>query len=100
MSRMQEGTCHICGTYGKLSYEHVPPQAAFNDKPILYKTILEILQGGNFNGLAGKKLQRGGVTEHCVESVMRPLVIGMAEHLQNGRIKQCVSSRLREVRPL
>ena len=24
-----DGICHICGCHGKLSYEHVPPRAAF-----------------------------------------------------------------------
>jgi hypothetical protein len=26
-----EGTCHICGDYGELSDEHIPPRNAFND---------------------------------------------------------------------
>ncbi len=30
-----EGTCHICGTFGPLSFEHVPPRAAFNDQPVV-----------------------------------------------------------------
>lgn len=32
MSRKKhvEGICHICGAYGPLSFEHVPPQKAFN----------------------------------------------------------------------
>jgi hypothetical protein len=54
-----DGTCHICGAYGKLSYEHIPPRSAFNDKPVLYTTILKILQAGDLDGLTGKKLQRG-----------------------------------------
>jgi hypothetical protein len=29
-----EGTCAVCGQVGKLSFEHVPPQSAFNNKPI------------------------------------------------------------------
>lgn len=28
------GTCHICGSVGKLSFEHVPPRAAFNHRKI------------------------------------------------------------------
>jgi len=28
--KMKTGTCHLCGTYGNLSFEHVPPQTAFN----------------------------------------------------------------------
>lgn len=33
-----EGICAICGTFAKLSFEHVPPQSAFNNKPILIQT--------------------------------------------------------------
>src|SRR5271169_3325723 len=29
-----EGVCHICGRYGALSFEHVPPRAAFNNYPV------------------------------------------------------------------
>ena len=27
-----KGICHICGNYGDLTFEHVPPRAAFNNK--------------------------------------------------------------------
>ena len=39
MSRKKtiEGVCSICGKTGKLTYEHVPPQAAFNSKPVWEK---------------------------------------------------------------
>jgi hypothetical protein len=30
-----EGTCHICGVYGELSFEHVPPKSAFNNQRVL-----------------------------------------------------------------
>lgn len=30
-----EGICHLCGEYGPLSFEHVPPAAAFNDRPVV-----------------------------------------------------------------
>lgn len=29
-----EGRCRICGVYGPLSFEHVPPRAAFNDNKV------------------------------------------------------------------
>ena len=54
-----EGACHICGTFGKLSYEHVPPSSAFNDRPVLHTTLLKLLNKANLDGLTGKKLQRG-----------------------------------------
>ncbi len=33
MKKVHFGRCHICGTVGKLSYEHVPPRKCFNDSP-------------------------------------------------------------------
>ena len=30
------GTCHICGFEGYLTFEHIPPQEAFNKYPVLY----------------------------------------------------------------
>lgn len=29
------GICHLCGIDGPLSFEHVPPQSAFNDRPVI-----------------------------------------------------------------
>ena len=42
--KINEGICHICCNYKKLSYEHIPPRKAFNDIRVKYK---------------GKTLQRG-----------------------------------------
>ena len=34
----QFGKCHICGKDSKLSYEHIPPQKAFNNQKVkMYK---------------------------------------------------------------
>ena len=33
--RTRSGVCHICGLKGPLSFEHVPPSSAFNDRPIV-----------------------------------------------------------------
>ena len=27
-----EGRCHLCGSYGELTFEHIPPQRAFNNR--------------------------------------------------------------------
>lgn len=42
MAKMPDGVCNICGNYGKLSFEHVPPKGAFNDRPVI-KGISKIL---------------------------------------------------------
>lgn len=44
------GKCHLCGNIGKLSFEHVPPESAFNDKPV----IIQPFEGGK-----GRIQQRG-----------------------------------------
>lgn len=30
MNKKQMGYCHICGSYGELSFEHIPPKSALN----------------------------------------------------------------------
>lgn len=32
------GTCHLCGSFGELTFEHVPPRAAFNNRPVIHLT--------------------------------------------------------------
>jgi hypothetical protein len=40
------GTCCICGAYGKLSFEHVPPRRAFNDHGVFEADVKRMLEGG------------------------------------------------------
>lgn len=35
------GVCKICGSYGQLSFEHVPPEAAFNNGRYYYTAQME-----------------------------------------------------------
>lgn len=37
------GNCRICGIYAKLSFEHVPPEAAFNNHRVVGKHIFELI---------------------------------------------------------
>lgn len=56
------GVCHLCGVPGKLSFEHVPPQAAFNDQRILESDIHRLIGGDLIKELekpTGKYNQRG-----------------------------------------
>lgn len=61
MSRKKvEGICHLCGAFGPLSFEHVPPRAAFNDRPVLLQTIEQAMEHGLSNvGRRGRVSQRG-----------------------------------------
>jgi hypothetical protein len=55
-----EGTCHLCGTYGPLSFEHVPPKSAFNDRPVLLGSIDDVWDADlDDTKLRGKIQQRG-----------------------------------------
>lgn len=42
----REGTCALCGSVGSLSFEHIPPRAAFNSspaKPIKGQSVLNLV---------------------------------------------------------
>lgn len=41
--RWVEGECCICGTFGRLTYEHIPPEAAFNDDAILEADVESLI---------------------------------------------------------
>jgi hypothetical protein len=59
---MRIGTCCICGTDGPLSFEHVPPRAAFNDRRVFEADMPKLIgAGGNLfkQELDGAWAQRG-----------------------------------------
>lgn len=60
MSRKRKilGNCYICGIYGSLSFEHVPPEKAFNRSPAVRAKMEEWFTKGKWTG-KGKKDQRG-----------------------------------------
>ena len=53
------GTCHICGTVGKLSFEHVPPKAAFNNQTVIRAGLNAAIHVGPYDKLKGRIQQRG-----------------------------------------
>lgn len=73
MKRMGNGTstvgiCRLCGKEGPLSYEHVPPEGAFNKDPVKelpFEEALKVWTGydgcalWDYRGLSGKIKQRG-----------------------------------------
>jgi len=54
-----EGICHICGQYGPLSFEHIPPSAAFNDRRVISVKFEEAIQLGPDEVAKGPIQQRG-----------------------------------------
>lgn len=61
-SRKHYGKCHLCGTQGKLSYEHVPPAAAFNSNRAFVMNGTDVLgkdRPWDFSDVKKTQLQRG-----------------------------------------
>ncbi len=48
-----DNTCAICGKVGKLTFEHVPPKAAFNNKPVFIQNAETLFESKS--GLFEKK---------------------------------------------
>src|ERR1700730_14840194 len=59
MKKQHFGTCHLCGTQGKLSFEHVPPDSAFNDQRILRTSFEQMLANEHPDEFKGQQQQRG-----------------------------------------
>lgn len=55
-----EGKCRICGTVGPLSWEHVPPEAAYNNQRIVRAAQDQLLKPERWDGKRGEVQQRGG----------------------------------------
>jgi len=53
------GKCHLCGKVGELSFEHVPPRKAFNEKPVVKAKFDEVLGLGPDAQIKGPVQQRG-----------------------------------------
>lgn len=58
-ARKVEGKCRLCGTVGPLSWEHVPPESAFNNRPIVRASTETLLTPELWDGKRGKTIQRG-----------------------------------------
>lgn len=56
---MKTGICRICGFDGLLSFEHVPPESAFNDRPVVRARIKQMMTPGHWDGSGGIQEQRG-----------------------------------------
>jgi hypothetical protein len=65
--RTQFGICHICGSSGPLSFEHVPPESAFNNLPAVRVSGERIL-GETLDSLPSIKgpISQRGVGAHTL----------------------------------
>jgi hypothetical protein len=55
------GICRLCGETRKLTLEHVPPEAAYNDKKVFYEMLSDAVNGRNLRNVPRKL----GVTHLC-----------------------------------
>jgi len=66
MAKNKKGTCHLCGSYGKLSFEHLPPKKAFNNCSIEhYNYFMGITQGNYNNQISQRGLGGYTLCERC-----------------------------------
>jgi len=59
MPREIKGKCHICGTVGPLSFEHIPPRKAFNERPVIKAKLEDLIGQGPNEPIRGQIQQRG-----------------------------------------
>jgi hypothetical protein len=54
-----EGKCAVCGNSGRLSFEHVPPRSAFNEKPILIQNHTHLFETESYLYEKNSKSNKG-----------------------------------------
>lgn len=59
MPARRHGKCCLCGIEGSLSFEHIPPRAAFNDRPVIRSCFENLLGLGPDEPIRGRTQQRG-----------------------------------------
>jgi hypothetical protein len=60
------GVCHICGIHGPLSFEHIPPKAAFNNQPIVRVAMDEAMGLMPGNPIPKGKIQQQGLGDYTL----------------------------------
>jgi len=63
--RQKIGTCHICGSNGKLTKEHVPPQRAFNKQKVVSVVGRKLIGIGPDDFPKGE-IQQGGAHSYTL----------------------------------
>lgn len=58
--KSKTGQCWLCGKIGKLSFEHVPPEKAFNDKKVFHDNVSNMLKNHKV------KISQRGVGDHTL----------------------------------
>jgi hypothetical protein len=62
--KKRTGICHLCGEFKELTFEHIPPKAAFNDKPIFIQKHEHLFDQKSY--VYGKSIRsNNGAGSHC-----------------------------------
>ena len=62
MAQRRTGPCHLCGNITELTFEHVPPRAAFNKYPAIIARFEDTIKAesvDDIDRICGQKQQRG-----------------------------------------
>ena len=115
--KKEVGFCALCGTYGDLTYEHIPPKAAFNSAPAKMYTGTELLKKGSnqmpwdVQGLTYKSRQKGAgkfaLCEGCNNktgswygSAYQDMARRVSKALQHPEIETSQGLEIKDVYPL
>ncbi len=61
-------TCKLCGNFETLTFEHIPPQGAFNSSPVLFQDKENLLDKSSYRYGGRKRSNRGAGGYHLCGS--------------------------------
>lgn len=61
------GYCRLCGEFKKLTFEHIPPEAAFNSNPIYFKDFENLFDKSSYHYGLRKRSNKGAGGYHLCE---------------------------------
>lgn len=62
------GICKLCGKQGKLTFEHIPPEGAFNSKPVYFQDKENLLDRSSYRYGGRKRSNKGAGGYHLCKS--------------------------------
>lgn len=75
MTRKREsGTCRICGLSGPLTFDHVPPRSAFNNRPILWTAGTDVLVRDSLDDIGAPSSSDAPAVIHCALDQIDPII--------------------------
>ena len=81
MRKKVKGKCRICGEIGELTFEHVPPHAAFNNKSVKILEGMDAISKALVSDKSGRIQQKGMGAYTLCGKCNNNTVHGMVIHL-------------------